>query len=208
MNAEFWYEDGRNIPKQITLGQLLKKTGINRIPVRNTAIPNSDIEALFKVPKSETLDFDPVPYTHQKIARIISSFANTDGGTLIFGLKEVNSSLNEVVGLSADFDVIDITKKAISLLSPMPPVTYEYKRNEGKDVFVIRTEKSDTGILLGDKKYIRKGVDSILEENKSTEIILNNPKFKRTFAIIISIENYTERSDNQVSKVKYANKDA
>lgn len=208
VDAEFWYEDGRNIPKQITLGQLLKKTGINRIPVRNTAIPNSDIEALFEAPKSETLDFDPVPYTHQKIARIISSFANTDGGTLIFGLKEVNSSLNEVVGLSADFDVIDITKKAISLLSPMPSVTYEYKRSEDKDVFVIKTEKSDISILLGDKKYIRKEVDSILEENKSKEVILNNPKFKRTFAIIISIENYTERSDNQISKVKYANKDA
>lgn len=208
VDAEFWYEDGKNIPKQITLGQLLKKTGINRIPVRNTAIPNSDIEALFEAPKSETLDFDPVPYTHQKIARIISSFANTDGGTLIFGLKEVNPSLNEVVGLSADFDVIDITKKAISLLSPMPLVTYEYKRNEGKDVFVIKTGRSDISILLGDKKYIRKEVDSVLEENKSKEVILNNPKFKRTCAIIISIENYTERSDNQVSKVKYANKDA
>ena len=47
VNAEFWHEDGVNTPKQITLGQLLKKTGINRIPVRNTAISNSDVEALF-----------------------------------------------------------------------------------------------------------------------------------------------------------------
>ena len=208
VDAEFWHEDGRNIPKQITLGKILKKTGINRIPVKNTVISNLDIEVLFNAPKSETLDFNPAPYAPQKMARIISSFANTNGGTLVFGMKEINFSLNEVVGLSADFDVIDITKKAISLLSPMPPVTYEYKKHKSKDVFVIKTEKSDTSILLGDKKYIRKEVDSILEENKPKEVILNNPKFKRTFAIIISIENYTERSDNQVSKVKYANKDA
>lgn len=208
VDAEFWYEDGKNSPKRMNLGQLLKKTGINKIPVRNTVISNSDIEALFKTPKSETLDFDPIPYDPQKIARIISSFANTEGGKLVFGLREIDPFSNEVIGLSSDFDVIDITKKAISLLSPMPPVTYEYKRNEDKDVFVIKIEKSETSILLGDKKYIRKGVDSVLEVNRSKEVILNNPKFKRTFAIIISIENYAERSDNQVSKVKYANKDA
>lgn len=209
VNAEFWYEDGVNIPKQITFGQLLKKTGINRIPVRNTAISNSDVEALFNTPKSETLDFDPVPYAPQKIARTISSFANTKGGALIFGLKEIEPSSNEVVGLSVDFDVIDITKRAMSLLSPMPPITYEYKRNRDKDVFVIKTEKSDAGILFGDKKYIRKGTDSILEEKESKqELLLNNPKFKKTFAIIISIENYAQRDENQILKVKYASEDA
>lgn len=207
VNAEFWYEDGENTPKQITLGQLLKKTGINRIPVRNIAISNSDVEVLFNAPISETLDFAPIPYTPQKIAKIISSFANTNGGTLIFGLKEINTTSNEIVGLSTDFRVIEITKKAISLLSPMPPVTYDWVMSEEKNVFVIRTEKSDADILLDDKKYIRKGIDSITEEHEPEEnAILNNPKIKRTVAIIIAIEEYVPI--NQISKVKYAKDDA
>lgn len=207
VNAEFWYEDGVNTPKQITLGQLLKKTGINRIPVRNTAISNSDVEALFDTSKSETLDFDPVPYTPQKIARIISSFANTNGGTLIFGLKEISPFSNEVVGLSTDFEVVEIVKKAISLLSPIPHINYEWKKNGDDSIFVIQTEKSDTNISLDDKKYIRKGINSIIEEHESEEnAILNNPKIKRTVAIIIAIEEYAPV--NQISKVKYAKDDA
>ncbi|WP_298938868.1 RNA-binding domain-containing protein, partial [uncultured Dysgonomonas sp.] len=205
VNAEFWYEDGGNTPKQITLGQLLKKTGINRIPVRN--IPISNVEVLFNAPISETLDFTPVPYVPQKIAKIISSFANTNGGTLIFGLKEINPTSNEIVGLSTDFRVIEITKKAISLLSPMPPVTYDWVMSEEKNVFVIRIEKSDADILLDDKKYIRKGIDSITEEHEPEEnAILNNPKIKRTVAIIIAIEEYVPI--NHISKVKYAKDDA
>lgn len=30
---ELWYEDGKSEPKQLTLGELLKKTKITRIPV-------------------------------------------------------------------------------------------------------------------------------------------------------------------------------
>lgn len=207
VDAEFWCEDGITTPKQITLGQLLKKTGINRIPIKNTAISSSDIEAFFNAPKSETLDFNPVPYAPQKIARIISSFANTNGGILIFGLKEITPSSNEIVGLSIDFQVVEIMKKAMSLLSPIPFITYDRVRNGDKDIFVIKTDKSDTDILLDKEKYIRKEINSILEVNvPKQKNIINNPDFKRNVVIIIAIENYVPV--NQISKVKYAKEDA
>jgi len=34
-NAELWIEDGKNKPRHLTLGKILKTTGINRIPVYN-----------------------------------------------------------------------------------------------------------------------------------------------------------------------------
>jgi uncharacterized caspase-like protein len=37
---------------------------------------------------------------------------------------------------------------------------------------------------------------------------INNPRFEKTIAIIIAIENYAVRSDNQVDNVKFAIKDA
>lgn len=32
-NAELWIDNGKDIPRHLTLGKILKKTGINRIPV-------------------------------------------------------------------------------------------------------------------------------------------------------------------------------
>ena len=54
VDAELWCEDGINIPKQITMGRLLKKTGINRIPINNLDIKNIELEAYLKAPKSES----------------------------------------------------------------------------------------------------------------------------------------------------------
>lgn len=209
VDAELWCEDGINIPKRITLGQLLKKIGINKIPIRNIDIKDSELETLLNDSKSEVLDFNAVPYVPQKIARIISSFANTKGGTLIFGLKETLPTSNEIVGLSTDFQIVKITQKAISLLSPIPTVTYDWVKNGEKSIFVIKTEKAENEILLENQKYIREESSSVLEEKvPEHKTILNKPKINKTIAIIIAIENYAPREENQISNVKYATNDA
>lgn len=206
VDAEFWYEDGINLPKQITLGQLFKKTGINKIPVKNIDISVSEIDSFLNTPKSETFDFNPVPFVPQKIAKIISAFANTNGGSLIFGLKETSSTTNEIVGLSADFRVVEIAKKAISLLSPIPSVTFGWVECGEKSVFAIKTEKADSDILFNEQKYIRKEAETVLEANSLENTkILSVPDFNRTIAIIIGIEEYLPR--NQILPVKYANAD-
>jgi len=203
VDAEFWCEDGENIPKQITLGQLLKKTGINRIPIRNINISDSDLEIFLNTPKNEELDFNAVPFVPQKIAKVVSSFANTNGGSLIFGLKEISPTSNKIVGVSNDFRIDEITKKAISLLSPIPKVTYDWVKSGEESIFVIKTEKADNNILLEDQKYIREGTKTIIEENASkTRAKIGVPIFTRTIAIIIGIEDYLPK--NQISSVKYA----
>lgn len=206
VDSELWYVHDDNIPRQLTLGHLLKETEINRIPIRDIVIDDTEIESLINHSKSETFEFNPIPYVPQKIAIIISSFANTDGGTLIFGLKELSLLTNEVVGLSDDFNIVEITKKAISSLSPIPEISYEWVKKEGKSIFIIKVEKSEENVLFNNKKYIRKGHNSFSEENNRNRPILNNPKFDKTIAIIIAIENYAPR--NQIRDVKYATNDA
>ena len=210
IDAELWCEDGVTIPKQITFGSLLRKTGINRIPVRNIDLTDLEIEDLLGNAKSEKFDFDVVPYTPQKLAKIIASFANTGGGTIIFGIKEINSISNEIIGLSTDFQVLEITKKAISLLSPIPSLDYDWHESGGKNVFIIKVEKEEDGVVLFEKeKYIRVGTSSILaKETKDSKTELCITSVEKTVAIIISIENYKSRKENQVPKVKYATNDA
>ena len=209
VDAEFWCENGVTTPKQITLGQLLKKTGINRIPINNIDIIDSNLELLVDNKKSETLDFNAVPFTPEKVARIISSFANTDEGKLIFGLKEISPSSNEIVGLSSDFRVVEIIKKATSLLSPTPIITYDSVKKGDNSIFVIQTEKSDNDILFNNQKFIRKETRTVAESSKSkSSIKLIGSEFNRTIAIIIGIEEYAPKVENQISPVKYANADA
>jgi len=209
VDAELWCEDGLNIPKQVTLGQLLKKTGINRIPIRNINVSDSDLETYLNTSKNEVLDFNAVPFVPQKIAKIVSSFANTNGGSLIFGLKEVSLTTNEIVGLSTDFRIVEITKKAISLLSPIPAITYDWVKSGEKSMFLIKIEKADNDILLEDQKYIRKEASTEAEENISNVTkTLAVQQFSRTIAIIIGIEDYAIKKEHQISPVKYANDDA
>lgn len=206
VDAELWCEDGFNEPKQITLGQLLKKTGINKIPVKNIVLSGDDLSAFLSTPKNEELDFDPVPYVPHKMARIISSFANTNGGSLIFGIKEINPEHNEIVGLSKDFRIDEITKKAISLLKPIPMVEHGWVEIDTSKIYMIKTEKSEIEILLENNKYIRTENKSILmQEPLSNQVMLNMPSFTKTIAIIISIENYLPK--NNIKPVKYANSD-
>lgn len=206
VDAELWYEDGVTPPKQFTLGQLLKMKAINKIPIKQIDI--KDIE--LNNPKSEILDFDAVPFSPEKTAEIISSFANTKGGTILFGIKELSSIENEIVGLSTDFNVIDITNKAISMLKPTPDVNFDWIKKGEKLVFVIEIEKSSEEILLNNQKFIRQSSFTVLENNdiKKRGTVINNLQFKRTTAIIIAIENYFPKQINQIPPVKYANNDA
>lgn len=209
VDAELWCEDGITPPKQITMGQLLKITGINRIPIKNIDVKDTEIQVLLNEPKSEVLDFNAIPYGAQKMAKIISSFANTNGGTLIFGLKEISPTSNMIVGLSSDFHVANTTKRAISMLEPIPAVTYDWISCGEKSVFIIKTEKSEKEILLEKQKYIREESNSVLEKRLSEgDLKLNVSSYRKTIAIIIAIENYLKKDENQVQRVKYASDDA
>ncbi|MDR6761910.1 hypothetical protein J2Y38_002119 [Flavobacterium sp. 2755] len=208
-DAEFWCEDGINIPQQITLGKLLKKTGINRIPIKNNVISDTDFDLMIDKPKSEVLDFSAVPFAPEKTARIISSFANTEGGTLIFGLKEGGSGSNEMVGLSSDFRVAEIIKKAVSLLSPIPVITYGWVKKGEDSIFVISTEKANEDVLFNGQKFIREEAATLAARtNEQVAFNFKQTKYDRTVAIIISIENYAPRPQGTISNVKYANSDA
>ena len=128
---------------------------------------------------------------------------------MVFGNIKKKKPTNEIIGLSTDFPAVDITKKALSLLTPIPTVTYNWLCMGDKYIFIIKTEKTEKEVLLDNQKYIRIESDSAPEnKNKVTKTILNQPNINKTIAIIISIENYAPRPENQISSVKYATNDA
>ncbi len=208
VDAELWCEDGTNVPHKITLGQFLKLTEINKIPVSNVNFTDTELSELCQKQKSINHEFNAVPLAPFQIAKTVASFANTEGGTLVFGINEVTSTQNETVGLSSDFRIGEIITEAFSFLSPKPDVTCDWIDSDSRRLFVIQTVKSTDEISLGNQVYIREGVESILKESV-TEVeskSLSVQKFSKTVAIVIAIENYANK--DHIKKVKYAERDA
>lgn len=208
VDSELWCTDGESIPQQITLGQLLKQTEINRIPINKTFTETENTEFLSQ-DNSEVLEINATPFYPEKLAINIAAFANTKGGTIIFGIKEIISYTNEIVGLSHDFDIKNIINKAILKLNPTPKLTFNWQILDKKEIYVIKIEKNINDILFEDEKYIRKDKKNInLTKSSSQTKIFKEKKIDRTLAIIISLENYAAEKGRAISPVKYATKDA
>ncbi|MDD2949246.1 MAG: ATP-binding protein [Sulfuricurvum sp.] len=112
-----------------------------------------EILGLIKQPENESVEFKAVLPPSRVIAKIIASFANTEGGYLILGVLDNGTPK----GLSGDFFATETVHKAIDLLTPRPIVNYEYVDLSAKRLFVIKTEKSNNKILFENDIYIRVG---------------------------------------------------
>jgi len=157
---------------------------------------NKDVvESLLEKQESNSLEFKAVLPPSRLLAKLISSFANTEGGYLLLGVL----GTNDIKGLSGDFYATDTVHKAIDLLNPKPIVNYEYLDIQGKRIFVIKVEKSNTDILFSEDKYIREDDKTIListEEDFFTST--SYPKLSEIYSTL------NEQSENATeAKKKY-----
>lgn len=117
-------------------------------------------------PEGETLEYkDHVPKIPY-LAQLICSFANVNGGNIIFGIDEANGIEYSSKNLKADDLANTITKKAIESLSPKPKVEYGWVYMEHKNmmIYLIEVAKfhshekvaSDDGVT-----YVRQGEDIV-----------------------------------------------
>jgi predicted HTH transcriptional regulator len=113
-------------------------------------------------PESELLEYKAVLPPAATIAQLVCAFANTKGGAIVLGVAEDGKGI-VINGLSDEFRAVQITRKAIDLLSPTPAVSYDYVVHEGKRLFVIEVQKSSAEVSLGGKVYVRAGERTTLK---------------------------------------------
>lgn len=114
-------------------------------------------------PESKQLEYKAVLPPAVTVAQLIGSFANTNGGAIVLGVVEDGKGV-VINGLSDEFRAVQITRKAIDLLSPQPTVQYDYVAHQGKRLFIIEVKKSASEISLGGKVYVREGERTTLKQ--------------------------------------------
>src|SRR5580704_3871172 len=115
-------------------------------------------------PESDQLEYKAVLPPAATVAQLICSFANAKGGGIVLGVVE-NGKEILINGLSDEFRAVQITRKAIDLLSPHPTVQYDYVVHQSARLFVIDVPKSSAEVSLGGKVYVRTGDRTTLKQS-------------------------------------------
>lgn len=118
-----------------------------------------NIQSVIGQPEGQTLEYKSVLPPSKNIAQLICSFSNAEGGYIVLGV----SDNRKIVGLSSDFRANSIIHRAIDLLEPKPKVEHRYITHEGKNLYVIKVEKSNERVSLEGKFFKRVGTNNKLE---------------------------------------------
>lgn len=159
----------------------------------------NEINQLIGQSEGLKLEYKAVLPPSRNIAQMISAFANTDGGYIVLGVLENKDGTTEVIGLSEDFHANTITHKALDLLSPLPSVHYQYVMNNGKKIYVIKVEKSDSPVAVENKVYIR--VEDSIKLVNATEIQFKLNGYERIKEINRQLQGYKQNATNAKTKI-------
>ena len=156
---------------------------------------STEVNNIIGTEENEKLEYKAVLLPSKSLARLICSFANTSGGHIILGVSD-NKEIN---GLSEDFRANSIMHKALDLLSPKPDVHYQYIVHQGKKLYVIKIEKSDSIILLENNAYVRVGASTQLQTPQ--ELLFNPNGYARISEINDLIVSYTQNGTSSKQRL-------
>ncbi|WP_323947906.1 AlbA family DNA-binding domain-containing protein [Aeromonas hydrophila] len=133
------------------------------------------IEDLIKNGESQTVEFKERITAPQMLARIISAFSNTDGGTILIGIREPNI----VVGIDPErFE--NTYQQAVQRVTGLAKTSSEIIELNNKKIGVIHVEKAVSPVGSSEGYFTRLG---------ESDRALGPEQLKQLFAKEISINN-------------------
>ncbi len=96
--------------------------------------------------KREYKEVIPPP---KSLAHLIASFVNTEGGKVVFGVKDDLT----LVGLSDNVPVRTIVETALSYLRPKPVVNGYFSNINGKQVYILEIKDNQGPVITEDGRF-------------------------------------------------------
>lgn len=145
-----------------------------------------NIEELILSGESQTVEFKERVTSPQILARIISAFSNTEGGTIFVGVKEPNI----VVGIDPEkFE--RIYQQAVQRVTGIANTSSEVARLKNKQVGVIHVEKASSPVGSSEGYFTRLGV---------SDRALGSEQLKQLFSKEADVNSAVESLSQTVSK--------
>lgn len=117
---------------------------------------DDDLRQLVSSPESESLEFkrDTLPAPH--LARVISAFANSQGGRLVLGVDEQEGAIG-VRNIDATHRELERT---VGLLQPTPRISWEDADLDGHPLVIVNVDEGEAGPYLApDGVLLRRNSD-------------------------------------------------
>lgn len=105
-------------------------------------MPGNTLEQVIGQPEGQTLEYKTVVPPPSFIARIVASFANSDGGFLVCGVRDDQT----IQGIADEVPAPSIVDSALARLRPRPTVNHYFVEVEGKRLYVLEVAKSPQSV--------------------------------------------------------------
>lgn len=113
-----------------------------------SAVPTTsdDVKLLLAEPEGQHLEFKIGAAKPQVIAQIISAFANSGGGAIVFGIRDDKPMSDRLTGID-EARFTHAMRRAMQMVTPAPTVTTEVVSVDGKSIGVVKVEPLSGGLV-------------------------------------------------------------
>jgi predicted HTH transcriptional regulator len=115
------------------------------------SVNNQELENLIAQAESSTLEFKERISPPEIVARLIASFANGEGGIIIFGIRDSH----QVIGIDDEQRLQKVVNSARRMVTGEVDVDLSFAEIQGKKLGVL-TVKSSKGIVAAGGGYYRR----------------------------------------------------
>ena len=169
-------------------------------------LSEADVRRIVAAGENEDAEFKLGLMPANRLSRIVSGFANANGGMLLMGVEETGRFAGVV-----ETEIREAVDRAVSLMEPRPEVSLNIVPCSGKDIAAIRVKKSDKIVIAEDGAFVRTGATtkamtrSELSDRFSASS--EEPSISQLVDAVARQTNTIERLRNQLSESNsFANK--
>jgi predicted HTH transcriptional regulator len=155
-----------------------------------------DLDLALNQGESQTLEFRENIVSPEILARNLSAFSNTDGGTIIVGIREPN----QIVGTSED-RLKGLFEAALGRTTGPIQAQIEFQEIEGKKVGLIHVQKSAELVGSSSGFFVREGQRTRKEALSSEEILRAARASASTEKSLATLSDTVSKQSAEISKM-------